>query len=247
MCGGAQGFGGQYQTGGVNNYRPRPQQPMTGGVNNYQQRPGTPGFQQPQTGGENIVQPRMNPMRMGPNGPGHMPMTGSPNGQPEVFPQRPMQPMTGSPNGQPEVFPQRPMQPFTGGLNQFQPRPAYQPPTQPLLREQTVQDPAFAAGGVDQYGYALAGKPPSLGPQPQTTFQPGQGGWHIGGGVQQGDGGRSPQSWQPSFMPGQNEYLTHIMNNYLSPQQRGQINPNDQIGSVGQMSGIPFDPSRWSY
>jgi hypothetical protein len=137
-----------------------------------------------------------------------------------------------------------------------QPQQAYQAPTQPLLRAQTVQDPAYANGGLDQYGYALSGQPPTipkppqqnpLGPQPQTPFQPGQGGWGIhGGGVQNG-GQRSPQSWQPSFMPGANEYLTHVMNTYLNPQQRGQIDPNNQVQSVGQMSGIPFNPSRWSY
>jgi hypothetical protein len=133
---------------------------------------------------------------------------------------------------------------------------AYQAPTQPLLRAQTVQDPAYANGGLDQYGYKLSGQPPTipkppqqnpLGPQPQTPFQPGQGGWGIQGGGVQGNGQRSPQSWSPSFMPGANEYLTHVMNTYLNPQQRGQIDPNNQVQSVGQMSGIPFNPSRWSY
>jgi hypothetical protein len=152
----------------------------------------------------------------------------------------------------------QPSQAYQAPAQQYQApaQQAYQAPTQPLLRAQTVQDPAYANGGLDQYGYKLSPQPPTIpkppqqppiGPQPQTPFQPGQGGWGIqGGGVQNG-GQRSPQSWSPSFMPGANEYLTHIMHNYMNPQQWSQIDPNNQLQSVGQMSGIPFNPSRWSY
>ncbi len=137
----------------------------------------------------------------------------------------------------------QPMQPPMGANPPVQQAPqtdqqAFDTQNKSLLRPQTVMDPAYYA--------SAAPKPPP--PQPTGPMQPGQAGYNFGppliGGNMYDSGSFG---WTPSFRPGENEYMTQVMNTYLNPQQRSQIDPNNIIGSIGQLSGIPFDASRWSY
>ena len=57
--------------------------------------------------------------------------------------------------------------------------------------------------------------------------------------------------WQPTFFPGQNEYIRSQMGGFmgqqrLTPEQMARINPNDMVNSIGQITGRPFNPNDWS-
>ena len=57
--------------------------------------------------------------------------------------------------------------------------------------------------------------------------------------------------WQPTFFPGQNEYIRSQMGGFmgqqrLSPDQMSRINWNDAVNSIGQITGRPFNPNDWS-
>ena len=129
---------------------------------------------------------------------------------------------------------QAPMQSAPSYQPQQSPEAAWQAQNAGLLKKQTVMDPAF-------FGQPQASN--VMPPQPQNS-QPGQAGSHWGPAP---DGSRdTPFSWQPSFMPGQNEYISHMYNTYLNPQQKGQVDWGNALSSIGNLSGMQFDANRWS-
>ena len=80
-------------------------------------------------------------------------------------------------------------------------------------------------------------------PMPANS-QPGQATSHWGP-PPTGDRG-SGFGWQPTFFPGQNEYITQ-MYGFLNPQQRQGVDWNNALQSIGQISGRPFNRNDWSY
>lgn len=100
------------------------------------------------------------------------------------------------------------------------------------------------------------GKPPPMptprfgwnGGTPPQAMQPGQGGWNWGipnSGAGE-FGNQTQMDWQASFDPAAKAYITHILGSYLMPQGlAGKVDWNDAVASIGNLSGIPYNPSFW--
>jgi len=242
MCQGQNGYGGSQ----VNTQYGRPQQsPWMGrsvssppSAFGYGMSPafgfGTNGMTKPmaiQNGGAQPVPQQWQPS-FGGNAP--KPFFGAQNGG--------MQPPPTQQQPQPSFMPSQNVQ----TLPQKSAQQAWQEEQAGAIRPQTVMDPAWEA----QYN-AKAGiqQPPQQPPMPQGPMQPGQATYHWGppptGNRDSGFG------WQPTYFPGQNEYIRSQLGGFmgqqrLTPDQVGQINWNDAVNSIGQITGRPFNPADWS-
>lgn len=98
-----------------------------------------------------------------------------------------------------------------------------------MIRPGTVQDPATMAGSA----------PKPTPPMPQGQMQPGQSDWQYNAGFQNGSPGTG---WVPGYFPSEQQYISNNMPNF-SQQQLGQLNYQDLINSIGQVSGNPYNQS----
>ena len=176
------------------------------------------------------------------------------------------QPFFGNAGAQPNPNQGGGWQPSFGGnqpvpfMGQSSPPPAQPPaPTQSQPPAPTG-NPVVDQRAMDAYNnerFTAAGKlgnapgaptlPPWQRQQPTEPMQPGQGGWHIG---PPPTGSRDSQfAWQPSYFPGQNEYIGRMIGSGTGAGNApwfNQINWNDAVNSIGQLSGTPFNPNDWS-
>lgn len=178
-------------------------------------------------------------------------------------------PISASPGGWQPSYGGAAPQPFmpspqTGGLNTFNQAPVSAPqapasaPQAPIPAPQAPPQPTGdvvadqrAMDAYNQQQFTKSGAAPQTRqpPPPQPSqMQPGQAGWNWGvnpvaGNVRTDFG----QSWQPAWSPGQNEYLNRMTvgANGVAP-WLGQVDWNNAIQSVGQLSGTPFNPAMWS-
>lgn len=164
-----------------------------------------------------------------------------------VRPQAPTSPMTGGgdalalPQTRPMAAPQGrytdPMQTqrmrgVTGGFDPMvQDGPSFTPWTpNPNQPPPPTTPPVVPPGGFV--------KPP----KPTGPMQAGQQAWSYRPDIIDGGFG-APKSWQPILGNGQQAYLTHMMHSYMKPDQWASIDRNDILGSVGKLTGIPYNPA----
>lgn len=116
---------------------------------------------------------------------------------------------------------------------------------QTQYRRQSPQEAAQRRAQQD--AYSLAHRPPPGPPVPLNTgagrppmptkMQPGQQGWDYNNSFGGGSNG-----WTPVFSPEAWTYMNHQGLNLGRglPSWWGEIDPNDQLGSIGRLSGRPF-------
>lgn len=138
----------------------------------------------------------------------------------------------------------------TGG-EMVQPPPSFQPAPNNMAPQAPQWDPAYTQDRAQQYGQNLPkaattsanGNPPPMPPQPTGPMQPGQLGWKYGPDLM---GNRdSPFGWQPQFGEGYNDYIVQMLNGGQAP-WGNQIDRNNVIASIGQLSGRQFNPATQS-
>ncbi len=123
------------------------------------------------------------------------------------------------------------------------PSSPYQPPTPappPMPAPATPAAPV--APQAPQYPPPLPNKPVPGNPNPIDAgaptgpMQPGQTGW----------GWNFGNTYSPSFNPAANRYINHMLNASNGREAwRNQVDNNNMIASIGQLSGVQFDPSAW--
>lgn len=99
--------------------------------------------------------------------------------------------------------------------------------------------------GMAPGGYGNPSSPPGTGPlppsgpsspAPQPGMQPGQYGWGMTFG-----GGQTPR-----YGASENLYINHMLhgsNNGVPPAWASQVDPNNLVASIGQLSGVKYDPN----
>ena len=78
-------------------------------------------------------------------------------------------------------------------------------------------------------------------PMPTGPMQPGQQKWTYRPDIINGGFGASP-SWQPQLGNGQYAYLVQALQK-LNPDQHNQIDRNNILESVGNLSGMKYNPT----
>lgn len=127
--------------------------------------------------------------------------------------------------------------------------------TDPAGQKMMESNPYGQSGGVDRNSLLnprammdpAALQQFQLGPKP-AAMQPGQTDWQINNGSTRGVGGAPglPQGWAPGFAPGMQQYISSHMAGF-TPEQMGQVDWGDILGSVGRITGRPYESVRNIY
>lgn len=112
--------------------------------------------------------------------------------------------------------------------------------------QQDMGEAAWQAQQPSQQKLGQPGQPPrpQMPPMPTGPMQNGQGAWKYGPPPM---GTRESQfDWQPSYLPDQNGYIVQSINNANGsrPPWINQVNWNDAVNSIGQLSGNPYTSNR---
>jgi len=124
--------------------------------------------------------------------------------------------------------------------------PPSAPPGPPSPVDPNLGRNSWGGGLPGNYGYGPNGSGNYPGGNPNagnsssnsSPFQPGQTGW----------GWQGPNNYTPTFSPAAQAYIQNALyQNYggVPAPWLSQVDPNNYLASIGQLSGVQFNPANW--